>query len=115
MQALEYLPSIMNFMASNWDSIAIVLLSLNSILDLLKKKQYGKMWPIALELVRQVSAKQLSGKEKRQEVVDMLMQASPALVKRVISRDEMEIIVEEAYLFLRGELKEPKQEVEQQQ
>lgn len=115
MQSLDYLPSIMSFVASNWDSIAIVLLSLNSILDLLKKKQYTKMWPVALELVRQVSAKQLSGKEKRQEVVDMLMQASPSLVKRVISRDEMEIIVEEAYLFLRGELKEVSTQVEQPQ
>jgi hypothetical protein len=110
MQIMENLPQIIGFITSNWETFAIIGLTLNSLIDVLRKKQYSLIWPIAIKLVREVSAQQLSGKEKRQAVVDILMGSSPRLVKRVISRDEMEIIVEEAYLFLRGELKENKLE-----
>lgn len=105
MDFLSMLPMLMTFMSSNWDTITLVALASKTAFDMIKKSQFRALWPLALEVVKEVAHNQLQGPEKRQKAVDLLMEVSPPLVRKVVSREEMEMLVEEAYLFLRGELK----------
>lgn len=105
MDFVTLVPALMTFMTGNWDTIVLVVLASRTAFEMVKKNQFKALWPLALEVVRQVAEKQVDGPEKRKKAVDLLMELSPPLVKRVISREEMELLVEEAYLFLRGELR----------
>jgi hypothetical protein len=104
MDFLTVIPALMTFATSNWDTVVLVALASRTAFEMVKKSQFKALWPLALEVVKQVAQKQIEGPEKRKKAVDLLMELSPPLVKRVISREEMELLVEEAYLFLRGEL-----------
>ena len=105
MDFVSMLPMLMTFLTSNWDTITLVALASKTAFDMVKKSQFRALWPLAIEVVKQVAQKQLEGTEKRQKAVDLLMELSPSLVRKIVSREEMELLVEEAYLFLRGELK----------
>lgn len=105
MDLLSMLPMFMTFMTSNWDTITLVALASKTAFDMIKKSQFRALWPLAVEVVKEVAHDQLQGPEKRQKAVDLLMEVSPPLVRRIVSREEMEMLVEEVYLFLRGELK----------
>jgi len=72
----------------------------------LKSKEYDKAWPVALELVRQLAEKELSGPEKRKEVAKGISDVLPAWMKAFVTETEVEKLAEQAYQFLRGELKQ---------
>lgn len=105
MEFLTVIQALLAFATSNWDTVMLVALASRTAFEMVKKSQFKALWPLALEVVKQVAEKQIEGPEKRKNAVDLLMELSPPLVKRVISREEMELLVEEAYLFLRGELR----------
>jgi hypothetical protein len=112
MDFLSLVPAAFTFLSANWDSIVLVAIAAKTGLDMVKKSQFSLLWPLALEVVKAVAHKQIDGVQKRKQAVDLLMSMAPPLVKKVISREEMELLIEEAYLFLRGEIKKESLKVE---
>lgn len=105
MDFLSLVPTVFTFLSSHWDSIVLIAVAAKTGLDMVKKNQFSLLWPLALEVVKSVAHRQIDGVEKRKQAVELLMSMAPPLVKKVISKEEMELLVEEAYLFLRGEIK----------
>lgn len=91
----------------HWEAIAIVLGALGGIWNLLKQKAWQELFKLCVELVRKVAVTELeaAGPEKRKIVVDQAWDAAPAWAKALIKKEQLELIAEQAYQLLKGELK----------
>lgn len=96
---------ILAFIAEHWQSIAIILTSGGLLVELLKKRAWSAFFVLCLDLVRKVAVEELSGKEKREAVVEAAYTKAPLWVKKLITEEQAETIAEQAYVLLRGELK----------
>lgn len=103
---VQMLPAVATFLTAHWETMAVVGATLTLVYKALKEQQYQALWPLALQLVREVAGKELSGVEKRKEVAKALYDVLPVYLKKFFSLDEMELFAEDAYTFLRGELKQ---------
>jgi hypothetical protein len=98
-------PAVMAFLIAHWDTVLALVTALVTAVQVLLAGQHKALWPLALETVRKVADLQLSGPEKRAKVVDAVLETGPAWVK-MVPRSTLEKLVEQAYQFLRGELKQ---------
>lgn len=102
---IKLLPAVALFISQHWDSIVAVCTALVVGYQALKTREYAKIWPTLLELIKGVADKELSGPEKRKEVATELNKILPLWLKPMVSETELEKLVEQAYQYLRGELK----------
>ncbi len=100
------IPAVVAFMTQHWDSIVAVCTALVMLFQAAKKKEYDKLWPATLELVKQLAEKELSGVEKRKEVAAGIHDLLPIWLKPLTSETQVEKLAEQAYQFMRGELKQ---------
>lgn len=98
-------PNVLTFLIAHWDTVIAVVTAVVTLVQVLLAGQKNAVWPLALESVRKVADLELSGPEKRAKVVDLVVASGPAWVK-LIPRQNLEQLVEQAYQFLRGELKQ---------
>jgi hypothetical protein len=98
-------PSVMAFLIAHWDTVMAVVTAIVTAIQILSTGQHKALWPLALDAVRKVAELELSGPEKRAKVVDTLLMKAPAWVK-MVPRPTLEKLAEQAYQFLRGELKQ---------
>lgn len=99
------LVDVFNLIKDNWDSLMIVVVAAGMLVEAIKRKANKEALMIALEMVRQVAVRQLSGVEKRKAVVDEVYKRMPEALKKFITKDEVESVVEKSYQLLRGEIK----------
>lgn len=98
-------PAVLSFLVAHWDLVVILITALVTAFQVASAGQYQALWPLALDAVRKAAELELSGPEKRAEAVDKLLTVAPAWVK-LIPRQSLEKMIEQAYQFLRGELKQ---------
>lgn len=102
---IQLLPAVALFISQHWDSIVAVCTALVVGYQALKTREYAKIWPTLLEMIKSVSEKELSGPEKRKEVAAELNKILPLWLKPMVNQTELEKLVEQAYQYLKGELK----------
>lgn len=98
-------PNVLTFLLAHWDTVIAIITAVVTLIQVLLAGQKNAVWPLALDAVRKVAELELSGPEKRSKVVDLVVASGPAWVK-VIPRETLEKVAEQAYQFLRGELKQ---------
>jgi hydroxymethylglutaryl-CoA reductase len=91
--------------ASQPETMSIVTLGLWNIWVASKSSSKEKLLQIAMRVVRDVAASQLSSVEKRQRVVESLRDKAPSLT-RFFNDDQLHEIAERAYQLLKAELKQ---------
>jgi hypothetical protein len=98
-------PHVLSFALAHWDTIIALVTALVTAGQVIASGQNKALWPLAVETVREISELNLAGPEKRAVVVETLLAKGPAWV-RMVPRQTLERLVEQAYQFLRGELKQ---------
>lgn len=107
MDFLTTLALIIHLVQQHWEAIAIVVGALNGLYMALKGKAYDKFFALAKDMVVEVADKELSGPEKREQVVDAVYVALPLWAKKLVTEDQAEVLAERAYQVLRTQMAKP--------
>lgn len=103
---IQLIPAVALFVAQHWDSIMTVCTALVLLFQALKTREYAKIWPQTLDAVRAMAELELSGPEKRKAVAASIREMLPPWLKALVSDVQAERLAEQAYQFMRGELKQ---------
>lgn len=103
---LQMVPAVALFVTQHWDSILAACTAMVMLFQALKTREYAKVWPVAIDLVKRLAETEMSGPEKRKEVAKGIHDVLPLWLKGIMSQTELEQLAEKAYLFVRGELKQ---------
>jgi hypothetical protein len=84
--------SLLNFIAANWDSAAIVIAALAAVIVLVVKRRFDLLQPILFALVTE--AERIYGSStgvlKLAKVVEWVLPHIPAILKPFVSKDGLE-------------------------
>lgn len=96
--------NIIAFIGTHIEQITVFALTAITIARGGQSTAKSQILSMALDLVRDVAASELSNPEKRKWVVEAIKDRAPILTK-ALSDQSIELIVENAYLLLKADLK----------
>ena len=101
---MDWFNWVVDQVSAHKELLSIVVVGLWNVWTASKSSSSDQLLQIALRVVRDVAASQLSNVEKRNRVVEALKDKAPALTK-LFSDEQLHEIAERAYQLLKAELK----------
>jgi len=96
--------NILNFILSNWDSILIVLIAMITIIIRYKKGEKTILNEILFKLVTKAEQEfgTGTGELKKAAVLEWIYDKVPALMKMLLTKKELENMIEKALEYAKG-------------